>query len=97
VHNYTSIINKVYLFLFSHTIIYNSMFSISGSETVDKNAILSRDESIQRQIAINLQRKFDPLSKAMFWDKQMELYPNLLQVSNEPFSEFDSKRKRYCS
>ncbi len=60
------------------------MFSIAGSKIVDKNAMLSRDESIQRQIAINLQRKFDPLSKAMFRDKQMELYPNLLQVSNEP-------------
>jgi hypothetical protein len=60
------------------------MFSISGSKIVDKNAMLSRDESIQRQIAINLQKKFDPLSKAMFRDKQMELYPNLLQVSNEP-------------
>jgi hypothetical protein len=60
------------------------MFSISGSKIVDKNAMLSRDESIQRQIAINLQRKFDPLSKAIFRDKQMELYPNLLQVSNEP-------------
>jgi hypothetical protein len=60
------------------------MFSISGSKIVDKNAMLSRDESIQRQIAINLQKKFDPLSKAIFRDKQMELYPNLLQVSNEP-------------
>jgi hypothetical protein len=60
------------------------MFSISGSKIVDKNTILSRDESIQRQIAINLQNQFDPLSKAMFTDKQMELYPNLLQVSNEP-------------
>jgi hypothetical protein len=60
------------------------MFSISGSKVIDKNAMLSRDESIQRQIAINLQKKFDPLSKAIFREKQQELYPNLLQVSNEP-------------
>jgi hypothetical protein len=60
------------------------MFSISGSKVVDKNVMLSRDESIQRQIAINLQKKFDPLSKAIFREKQQELYPNLLQVSNEP-------------
>jgi hypothetical protein len=60
------------------------MFSISGSKIVDKNTILSRDEAVQRNIAINLQKKFDPLSKAIFREKQMELYPNLLQVSNEP-------------
>jgi hypothetical protein len=60
------------------------MFSIAGSKVVDKNAILARDESIQRNIAITLQKKFDPLSKAMFREKQQELYPNWLQVSNEP-------------
>jgi hypothetical protein len=58
------------------------MFSIAGSKIVDKKAILSRDEAVQRQIAIKLQNKFDPISKAMFRDKQMELYPNLLQVSS---------------
>jgi hypothetical protein len=60
------------------------MFSIAGSKVVDKSLILARDESIQRNIAINLMKKFDPLSKAMFREKQQELYPNLLQVSNEP-------------
>jgi hypothetical protein len=60
------------------------MFSIAGSKVVDKNAILARDENIQRQISINLQKNFDPLSKATFREKQQELYPNLLQVSNEP-------------
>jgi hypothetical protein len=58
------------------------MFSIAGSKVIDKNSILSKDEAIQRQIAINLQKKFDPLSKAMFREKQQELYPNLLQVSS---------------
>jgi hypothetical protein len=58
------------------------MFSIAGSKVIDKNSILSKDEAIQRQIAINLQKKFDPLSKAMFRGKQQELYPNLLQVSS---------------
>jgi hypothetical protein len=60
------------------------MFSISGSKIVDNNAILARDQAVQRQIAINLQKKFDPISRAMFREKQNELYPNLLQVSNEP-------------
>jgi hypothetical protein len=60
------------------------MFSIAGSKVVDKNAILARDENIQRQRSISLQKNFDPMSKAMFREKQMELYPNLLQVSNEP-------------
>jgi hypothetical protein len=60
------------------------MFSIPGSKVVDKNAILARDEAVQRQISINLQKKFDPISKAMFRERQMELYPNLLQVSQEP-------------
>jgi hypothetical protein len=58
------------------------MFSIAGSKIVDKKAILSRDEAVQRQIAIKLQNKFDPISKAMFREKQMELYPNILQVSS---------------
>ncbi len=60
------------------------MFSIPGSKVVDKNAILARDEAVQRQISINLQKKFDLISKAMFRERQMELYPNLLQVSQEP-------------
>jgi hypothetical protein len=60
------------------------MFSIAGSKIVDKKAILAKDEAVQRNIAINLQKKFDPISKAMFREKQLELYPNLLQVSNEP-------------
>jgi hypothetical protein len=60
------------------------MFSIPGSKVVDKNAILARDEAVQRQISINLQKKFDPISKAMFREKQLELYPNLLQVSQQP-------------
>jgi hypothetical protein len=60
------------------------MFSIAGSKIVDNKAILAQDEAVQRNIAINLQKKFDPLSKAMFREKQQELYPNLLQVSNEP-------------
>jgi hypothetical protein len=57
------------MYFFSHTIYINNMFSISGSKVIDKNAMLSRDESIQRQIAINLQKKFDPLSKAIFREK----------------------------
>jgi hypothetical protein len=60
------------------------MFSIAGSKVVDKKAILARDENFQRQISINLQKNFDPMTKAMFREKQQELYPNLLQVSNEP-------------
>jgi hypothetical protein len=60
------------------------MFSIAGSKVVDRNAILAKDEAIQRNIAINLQKKFDPISKAMFKERQMELYPNLLQVSQGP-------------
>jgi hypothetical protein len=59
------------------------MFSIPGSRVVDKKAILARDENYQRQISINLQKNFDPMSKALFREKQQELYPNLLQVSNE--------------
>jgi hypothetical protein len=59
-------------------------FKISGSKIIDKNAILVRDQALQRQISINLQNKFDPISKAIFREKQQELYPNLLQVSNEP-------------
>jgi hypothetical protein len=55
---------------------------MAGSKVIDKNSILSKDEAIQRQIAINLQKKFDPISKAMFREKQQELYPNLLQVSS---------------
>jgi hypothetical protein len=59
-------------------------FKISGSKIIDKNAILVQDQAVQRQISINLQKKFDPISKAMFREKQQDLYSNLLQVSNEP-------------
>lgn len=58
--------------------------SIAGSKIVDKNAILVRDEAVQRQIAINLQKKFEPISKALFREKQAETYLNTLMVSNEP-------------
>ncbi len=58
--------------------------NIAGSKIVDKNAILSRDSAVQRQMAINLQKKFDPISKAMFREKQAETYLNTLIVSNEP-------------
>jgi hypothetical protein len=60
------------------------MFSIPNSKILDKNAILAKDRAVQRQIDINLQKKFDPISKAMFREKQQELYPNILQVSNQP-------------
>jgi hypothetical protein len=45
-------------------------FKIAGSKIVDKNAILVRDEAIQRQISIKLQNKFDPISKALFREEQ---------------------------
>lgn len=57
---------------------------IAGSKIVDKKLVLAKDEAIQRQIALNLQRKFDPISKAMFREKQAEKYLNTLVVSNEP-------------
>ena len=60
------------------------MSFISGSKILDKNSILSRDRNIQRQIAINLQNKFDPISKAMFRERQAETYLNTLTISNEP-------------
>jgi hypothetical protein len=60
-------------------------FKIAGSKIVDKNAILVRDEAIQRQISINLQKKFDPISKALFREEQALRYPNTINVSmNEP-------------
>jgi hypothetical protein len=59
-------------------------FRIAGSKIVDKNAILVRDEAVQRQISINLQKKFDPISKAMFREQQALKYPNTISVSNEP-------------
>jgi hypothetical protein len=59
-------------------------FKIPGSKIVDKNAILVRDEAIQRQISINLQKKFDPISKALFREEQALRYPNTINISNEP-------------
>ena len=57
---------------------------IAGSKIVDKKLVLAKDEAIQREIALNLQRKFDPISKAMFREKQAEKYLNTITVSNEP-------------
>ena len=57
---------------------------IAGSKIVDRKAILAKDQAIQRQIALNLQSKFDPISKAMFREKQAEKYLNTIAVSNEP-------------
>jgi hypothetical protein len=60
-------------------------FRIAGTKIVDKNAILVRDEAVQRQLSINLQKKFDPISKAMFREEQALKYPNTINVSmNEP-------------
>jgi hypothetical protein len=59
-------------------------FRIAGSKIVDKNSLLARDEAVQRQISINLQKKFDPVSKAMFREQQALKYPNTISVSNEP-------------
>ena len=58
--------------------------SIAGTKIVDKNAILKRDEAFQRQISINLQKRFEPIAKAMFREKQADTYLNTLMVSNEP-------------
>jgi hypothetical protein len=60
------------------------MLSMAGSKVVDKNTILAKDEAVQRQRSISLQKKFDPISRAMFKEKQNKLCPNLLQVSQEP-------------
>jgi hypothetical protein len=60
------------------------MSKLSGSKIVDKNKILARDEANQRQITINLQKKFEPIAQAMFREEQLLRYPNTLSVSNEP-------------
>jgi phage FluMu protein gp41 len=60
------------------------MFKISGSKIVDKNKVLVKDEALQRQIAINLQNKFAPISKAIFREQQALRYPNTISISNEP-------------
>jgi hypothetical protein len=60
------------------------MFKISGSKIVDKNKVLVKDEALQRQIAINLQKKFAPISKAIFREEQALRYPNTVNISNEP-------------
>jgi hypothetical protein len=59
-------------------------FKISGSKIIDKNAILVRDQALQRQISINLQKKFEPISQALFREEQSLKYPNTINVSNEP-------------
>jgi hypothetical protein len=60
------------------------MFKLAGSKIVDKNKILARDEANQRQISINLQKKFEPIADAIFGEEQLLRYPNTLLVSNEP-------------
>jgi hypothetical protein len=60
------------------------MFKLAGSKIVDENKILVRDEANQRQITINLQKKFEPIADAIFREEQSLRYPNTLLVSNEP-------------
>jgi hypothetical protein len=42
------------------------MFAIANSKLVDKQAILAKDEAVQRQRSISLQKEFDPVSKSYF-------------------------------
>jgi hypothetical protein len=58
--------------------------NIPTSKVVDKQSILKRDGEIQRALAINLQKKFEPKSRALWKEHQDEMYLNTLQVSNEP-------------
>jgi hypothetical protein len=60
------------------------MFKLAGSKIVDKNKILSRDEANQRQITINLQKKFEPIADALFREQQLLRYPKTFLVLNEP-------------
>ena len=60
------------------------IMNIPTSRVVDKDAILKRDGEIQRALAINLQKKFEPKSRALWKEHQDEMYLNTLQVSNEP-------------
>jgi hypothetical protein len=56
---------------------------IPTAKVIDRQAVLKQDEAIQRNLAIQLQQKFSPISKAIWRDHQNETYLNTLSVSNE--------------
>jgi hypothetical protein len=67
--------------------------NIPTSKVVDKQSILKRDGEIQRALAINLQKKFEPKSRALWKEHQDEMYSNTLQVSNEVANEKESENQ----
>jgi hypothetical protein len=56
---------------------------IPTAKVIDKQAVLKQDEANQRSLAIQLQQKFSPISKALWRQHQSDTYLNTLSVSNE--------------
>ena len=58
--------------------------SVPTNHFVDKNTLLAQDLARNRQITLNLQQKFAPISDALWSEHQQALYPDMLQVQNPP-------------
>ena len=58
--------------------------SVPTNHFVDKNTLLAQDLARNRQITLNLQQKFAPISDALWSEHQQALYPDMLQVRNPP-------------
>ena len=58
--------------------------SIPTNHFVDQRTVLAQDLARNRQITINLQKKFAPISDALCSEHQASLYPTILQVRNPP-------------
>jgi hypothetical protein len=58
------------------------MFKPAGSKIVDKNKSLIADRAMQLELQLKLQRRMEPFSAAQFKEKQLDLYSNLLNVTN---------------
>ena len=50
--------------------------SVPTNHFVDKATVLAQDLARNRQIALNLQQKFAPISNAMWNEHQQALYPD---------------------
>jgi hypothetical protein len=58
--------------------------SIPKNRFVDQRTVLANEEARNRQISINLQKKFAPTRDALWAEHQATLYPDILHVRNVP-------------
>jgi hypothetical protein len=58
--------------------------SIPTNKIINRQEILKKDEAFQRNILIKLQEQHRPIARALWNEHQSRLYPDLLNISNEP-------------